>query len=91
MWISICMDYHHFVLGFFVNYPFISHSKWHESLQGVFIDYIFLNRIPLFSNVATLSSSDSAYSSLLAKTTCHDILIQNSHNSFQDLNDNLYF
>lgn len=84
------MDYHHFVLFCFINYPFISHSKWHESLQGVFIDF-FLNHIPLFSNVATLSSSDSAYTSLLAKTTCRDILMQNSHNSWHDLNDNLYF
>lgn len=32
-----------------------------------------------------LSSSDSAYTSLLAKTTCRDILMQNSHNSWQDL------
>lgn len=44
-----------------------------------------------FPNVEILSSSDSASTSLLAKTTCRDILMQNSHNSWQDLNDNLYF
>lgn len=85
------MDYYHFVLVIFINYPFISHSKWHESLQGVFIDFFFFIEFLYFSNVATLSSSDSAYTSLLAKTACRDILMQNSHNSWQDLNDNLYF
>lgn len=51
----------------------------------------FLKIVFLYFPIAMLSSSNSAYTSLLAKTTCRDILMQNSHNSWQDLNDRLYF
>lgn len=60
----------------------------HESIRGALNDFFFITGFLYFPNVATCFH---VYASLEAKTTCRAVLMQISHNSWPDLNDDLYF